>query len=129
MNLREGSIPEFSWKFSSGPWSKQWTKLSEGSYHRMMVVAAKRIRDQAKREPGLKDPDLGSGWRIDLDLKNEVEINEDGSGEDEAASVKEMEKKEKKKKGKGKARERKKRLKGKKRKRREQAMVCRAPII
>jgi hypothetical protein len=129
MNLREDSIPEFSWKFSNGPGSKQWTKLSESSYHRMMVAAAKRIRDRAKREPDLKDPDLGSGWRIDLDLENEVEMNEDGSGEDEAASATEKEKKEEKKKGKGKVREQKKRPKGKKRKYRERAKVRRAPII
>lgn len=107
MNLREGSIPEFSWKFDCGAGSKVWTTLSKDSYPRMMVAAAKRIRARAKREADLKDPDLGSGWRIDLKLENKVQVveKEHGSDEDEEASVRE--KAEGKGKGKGKKRRRK----------------------
>jgi len=43
MRLKEGYVPKFSWKFSNGMGSKVWTTLSESSYSRMMVEAAKRI--------------------------------------------------------------------------------------
>ena len=114
MNLREDSVPEFSWKFSNGTGSKVWTTLSESSYHRMMEAAAKRIQARAKKEGDLKDPDLGFGWWVDLMLENEVEMiqenevemiqEEDGNSYDEVALAKEE------KKGAGK---KKKKLKGK----------------
>ena len=108
MNLKEGSVPEFSWKFSNGPGSKVWTTLSGSSYGRMMETAAKRIRARAKKESGLKDPDLGFGWRIDLQLENEVAMvsaSEGSGGEGETALAME---KEKKRKGKGRKKEKKK---------------------
>ena len=108
MRLREGCIPELAWKFNGGPGCKEWTTLSdEGSYHRMMEAAAKRIRSRAKKEANLKDADLGSGWRIDLKVLNNVQrVEEPEDDEDEMVSTKG---KEKKKKSKGKAPKRRKR--------------------
>lgn len=114
MNLREGSVPEFSWKFSNGPGSKVWTTLSESSYRRMMGAAARRIRARAKKEGDIKDIDLGSGWRIDLRLENEVETVEKECSSDDGEEVLTKEREKKGKKGKGKAE--KKKSKGKKRK-------------
>ena len=70
-----------------------------------MEAAAKRIRARAKKESGLKDSDLGSGWRIDLRLENKVRTveKENYSDEDEAASTEEKKKKKKTKESKGKA--------------------------
>lgn len=82
-----------------------------------MEAAAKRIRARAKKESGLKDPDLGSGWRIDLQLENKVQMieKEINSDEDEIAVVKEKEKeKKRKRKSKGKAPMKRKRGKQKK---------------
>ena len=112
MRLQGDSVPEFSWKFSNGTGSKIWTTLSGSSYLRMMEAAAKRIRARAKKESGLKDSDLGSGWRIDLRLENKVRTveKENYSDEDEAASTEEKKKKKKKtKESKGKARTKRKR--------------------
>lgn len=126
MNLKERSVPEFSWKFSNGTGSKIWTTLSESSYRRMMETAAKRIRARAKKESGLKDPDLGFGWRIDLRLENKVETNEE---EDASEGLDEMllaKQKEKERKAKAKAKKKKKKSKAKtpmKRKRGEQTKV------
>ena len=100
MDLREGSVPEFSWKFSNGSGSKTWTTLSESSYYRMMVDAAKRIRARAKKESDLKDADLGSGWRIDLKLENKVEVNRKVSTSDKDTEKEKKKKKKKKSKGK-----------------------------
>ena len=98
-------MPEFSWKFSNGAGSKTWTVLTEDSYPRMMEAAAKRIRAWARKESGLKDPDLGSGWWIDLKLENSVDVIKEQwpNNEQWEESLKEAEKgKKKKKKSKGK---------------------------
>ena len=124
-------MPKFSWKFSNGLGSKLWTTLSESSYHRMMETAAKRIRARAKKECGLKDPDLGFGWRIDLRLENEVETiseGEDGGDENEIAPAAEKEKKRKVK-TKGKKEKKSKGKTSKKRKRSQGTKVCCPPII
>ena len=101
MHLREGCVPELKWKFSNGTGSKSWIKLSDGySYDRMVKAGAKRIRDRAQKESNIKDPDLASGWRIDLEVMNEVQRIEDEDDKEEveveAGGKKEKEKSKKK---------------------------------
>ncbi|KAF9778370.1 hypothetical protein BJ322DRAFT_1025084 [Thelephora terrestris] len=99
MRLREGFVPRLAWKFSSGSGSKMWTTLSdERAYKRMMEAGAKRIRARAKRESNLKDADLASGWRIDLQVLNKVERIRDKDDEDEGELSKEKKVKAKAKK-------------------------------
>jgi hypothetical protein len=84
MCLREGYVPRLAWKFSNRSGSKMWTTLSdERAYECMMEAGAKRIRARAKRESNLKDADLASGWRIDLQVLNKVERIRDKDDEDE----------------------------------------------
>ena len=86
MRLQEGFTPDLAWKFSNGPGSKMWIALSdERSYRRMMEAGAKRIRNRAKKESNLKEPNYGSGWRIDIKILNYVprllsEIGADATG-------------------------------------------------
>lgn len=56
----------------------------------MMKTAAERIRARAKKEANIKDPDLGFGWRIDIQPTTKVErIGGDDDDDDD------MEKKKK----------------------------------
>lgn len=96
MRLRDGWVPELAWKFSKGSGSRDWTILAdEGAYHRMMEAAAKRIRANAKR--AREEPDLGSGWWIDLKVMNDVQRVEAENNEDGTVSTKGKEKERKKK--------------------------------
>jgi len=102
MRLRDGCVPELAWKFSDGRGSKEWITLQdEDSYKRMMGAGARRIRTRAKKESGVKDPDLGYGWRIDLKVRNKVERIEEEEDEEDVtvpARGKEKERVKKKKK-------------------------------
>jgi hypothetical protein len=112
MRLREGCVPRLAWKFNSGPHSREWVTLDdEKGYKRMMEMGAKRIRDRAKKESNLKDPDLAHGWRIDLKVRNKVDRIEEEEEEEDTAVAKGKEKeKSTKKLGKRKRGERKKAL-------------------
>lgn len=67
----------------------------------MVKAGAKRIQDRAQKEHDIKDPDLASGWRIDLEVMNEVQRIEDEDDKEEAEMEAEGRKEKEKSKKKG----------------------------
>ena len=89
--MQEGCEPQLAWKFSNGHGSKDWTTLQdEEAYGRMMKAGAEWVRVQAKKEANLKDPDLGSGWWIDINPTTNVQWVEEVAEEEDMAKEKKM---------------------------------------